>query len=89
MAEPYLSGRSSKAHDLAHRLAKRENRSITDIVERALEAYEMREAPRETAEAFYARLKALASTDIDLDELIRESHRLYCESSTHSNGAEI
>jgi hypothetical protein len=35
MAEPQLSARSAKAKDLAHRLARRENRSIADIVERA------------------------------------------------------
>ena len=40
MAAPQLSVRSSKARDLAHRLARRENRSIAEVVERALEAYE-------------------------------------------------
>lgn len=44
MAAPQLSVRSSKARDLAHRLARRENRSIAEVVERALEAYETREA---------------------------------------------
>ncbi len=38
MAEPQLSVRSAKARDLAHRLARREQRSIADIVERALES---------------------------------------------------
>jgi hypothetical protein len=47
MAEPQLSVRSAKARDLARRLARRENRSIADVVERALEAYEIREAGRE------------------------------------------
>src|SRR6516162_7172759 len=56
MAEPQLSVRSAKARDLARRLARREHRSIANIVERALEAYEMREAGREPAFAFYARL---------------------------------
>ena len=42
MAEPQLSVRSAKARDLAHRLARREHRSIADVVERALEAYEIR-----------------------------------------------
>jgi len=55
-AEPQLSVRSAKARDLARRLARRERRSIADIVERALEAYEIREAGREPASAFYARL---------------------------------
>jgi hypothetical protein len=41
-----LSVRSAKARDLARRLARREHRSIADIVERALEAYEIRESGR-------------------------------------------
>ena len=44
MAEPQLSVRSAKARDLARRLARREHRSIADVVERALEAYEIGEA---------------------------------------------
>lgn len=74
MAEPQLSVRSSKARDLAHRLARRENRTIADIVERALEAYEVRQTGREPAEAFYRRLSQDCGTDIDLEELIQE-HR--------------
>ena len=50
MAEPQLSVRSAKARDLARRLARREHRSIADVVERALEAYEIREAGREPDE---------------------------------------
>lgn len=73
MAEPQLSVRSSKARDLAHRLARRENRSIADVVERALEAYEIREAGREPASTFYRRLTAQAGTDIDLEAVIREN----------------
>jgi hypothetical protein len=72
MAEPQLSVRSAKARDLAHRLARRENRSIADVVERALEAYEERTAGREPPTAFYARLKASADADIDLEAVIRE-----------------
>ncbi len=75
MAEPQLSVRSAKARDLAHRLARRENRSIADVVERALEAYEMREAGREPASAFYARLSTSYGTDIDLEAIIRQSRR--------------
>lgn len=77
MAEPQLSVRSAKARDLAHRLARREKRSIADIVERALEAYEISEAGREPASAFYARLSANYGADIDLDALIRESRRAH------------
>ncbi|MEX4010308.1 plasmid stabilization protein [Neoaquamicrobium sediminum] len=75
MAEPQLCVRSSKARDLALRLALRENRSIADIVERALEAYEVRETGREAAAAFYARLAARSGTDIDLEAVVRESQR--------------
>jgi hypothetical protein len=75
MAEPQLSVRSAKARDLAHRLARRENRSIADIVERALESYEIREAGREAASAFYARLSAQVGTDLDLEEVIREGRQ--------------
>jgi hypothetical protein len=70
MAEPQLSVRSARARDLAHRLARRENRSIADIVERALEAYEVRETGREPASAFYQRIAADYGSDIDLEDLI-------------------
>ncbi|MGH6918212.1 MAG: plasmid stabilization protein [Geminicoccaceae bacterium] len=76
MAEPQLSVRSAKARDLAHRLARREKRSIADIVERALEAYEVREAGREPAASFYARLSATCGTDIDLEAVIRAARRV-------------
>ena len=75
MAEPQLSVRSARARDLAHRLARRENRSIADVVERALELYEMREAGREPAAAFYARLSAQSGTDLDLEAVIRAGRR--------------
>ena len=77
MPEPQLSVRSAKARDLAHRLARRERRSIADIVERALEAYEVRETGREAASSFYARLSNEFGTDIDLSAVIaeiRETH---------------
>ena len=77
MAEPQLSVRSAKARDLAHRLARREHRSIADIVERALEAYEVREAGREPAAAFYARLAEDYGSEIDLDALIRENRTVH------------
>jgi hypothetical protein len=75
MAEPQLSVRSAKARDLAHRLARRENRSIADVVERALEAYEERASGREPAAEFYARLRASEDVDIDLEAIIREGRR--------------
>jgi hypothetical protein len=73
MAKPQLLVRGARACDLARRLARRENRSIADIVERALEACEIREG-REPAPAFYARLSKESGTDIDLEAVIRE-HR--------------
>jgi hypothetical protein len=76
VAEPQLSVRSAKARNLAHRLARREHRSIADIVERALEAYEIREAGREPASAFYARLVSDYSSDLDLESLIRENRKI-------------
>ncbi len=79
MAEPRLSVRSAKARDLAHRLARRKKRSIADIVECALEAYEVREPEREPASAFYARIATNYGTDIDLEAVIRDARRLKAE----------
>ena len=73
MPEPQLSVRSAKARTLAHRLARREHRSIAAVVERALEAYEQREAGREPAAAFYERLARDCGCDIDLEAIVRES----------------
>src|SRR5579863_5725698 len=75
MAEPQLSVRSARARDLAHRLARRENRTIADVVERALESYEVRETGRESAKAFYARLAEAAEDDFDLEVVIRAGRR--------------
>jgi hypothetical protein len=75
MAEPQLSVRSAKARDLAHRLAQREKRTIAEIVERALEAYEIRETGREPAASFYARLSAQYGTDDDLEAIINENRK--------------
>jgi hypothetical protein len=76
MAEPQLSVRSAKARELARRLARREHRSIADIVERALEAYEIREAGREPASAFYARLANDYGSDLDLGVVIGEKRKI-------------
>ncbi|HEV2364286.1 MAG TPA: hypothetical protein VGS12_08845 [Caulobacteraceae bacterium] len=75
MARPQLSVRSARARELARRLARRERRSIADIVERALAAYEVREAGREPASTFYANLSSKHGTDIDLEAVIRQSRR--------------
>ena len=77
MAEPQLSVRSAKARDLARRLARRERRSIADVVERALEAYEIREAGREPASVFYARLENDYGSDLDLEAVIREHRKIH------------
>ncbi|TIM26586.1 MAG: plasmid stabilization protein [Mesorhizobium sp.] len=71
MVEPRLSVRSAKARDLAHRLARRENRSIADVVERALESYEVRQAGHEPASTFYARIASAYGVEIDLEAAIR------------------
>lgn len=66
MAEPQLSVRSAKARDLAHRLARRENRTIADVVERALEAYDLRKSGRQSADEFY---RGLSENGVDFDIL--------------------
>jgi len=52
------------------------DRSVADVVERALEAYEVREAGREPAQAFYARLSSECATDPDLQAIIDESRQI-------------
>jgi len=49
MPEPQLSVRSARVRDLAHELARRERRTVAEIVVRALEAYRSGEAPRDKA----------------------------------------
>ena len=75
MAKPQLSVRSARARDLAHRLARREKRTIADVVERALEIYEARVTGREPAAAFYGRLSANGVDDIDLEDIIKAARR--------------
>ena len=45
-------------------------------MERALEAYEIREAGREPVSAFYARLANDYGSELDLEALIRESRKI-------------
>ena len=71
MADSWLSVRSASAKDLAYRLAQRENCSITEIVERALELYATHQAQLEPAQSFYRRMSAEAGSDIDLETTIR------------------
>lgn len=75
MAEPQLSVRSARARDLAHRLARRENRTIADIVERALESYEAGQTGREPATTFYRRMATEAGVDIDLEAVIEQDRQ--------------
>ena len=75
MTEPQLSVRSARARDLAHRLARRENRTIAEIVERALAQYETRETGREPAETFYSRLRDDGVDDLDLEAEIQKNKR--------------
>ena len=75
MPEPQLSVRSSKALKLAHLLAKKERRSIAQVVERALELYAHVEPEREAASDFYARISREYETDVDLDAVIREGRK--------------
>lgn len=77
MSEPQLLVRSAKARDLAYRLARRENRTVVEVVERALEAYDLHEANKEPARDFYRRLVERAGTDIDLDAILREERKLH------------
>ena len=77
MAEPQLSVRSARARDLAHRLARREQRTVAEVVERALEAYEAAQAGREPAASFYARLSESYGTDIDLEAVQREQRQAH------------
>lgn len=74
MAEPQLSVRSARARDLAHRLARREQRTVAEVVERALEAYEATQAGREPAAQFYLRVSQAFGTDIDLEAVLRGQH---------------
>ena len=73
MAEPQLSVRSARAREMAHRLARRERRSVAEIVERALEACDIAQTGREPAQEFYAQVPRDFSADIDLEKVIREN----------------
>lgn len=72
MAEPQLSVRSARARDLARELARRERRSIAQVVEQALDLYARQTHEYESAADFYARIARENGTDLDLDAIIRE-----------------
>ncbi|MFN0194791.1 MAG: plasmid stabilization protein [Aestuariivirga sp.] len=81
MAEPQLSVRSARAKTLAHELARKERRSIAQVVEQALEQYarNSQEPPKETAKEFWERVvrenHIEGDADIDLDAIIRENRK--------------
>lgn len=75
MAEPQLSVRSARAREIAHRLARRERRSIAEVVERALTDYEIRETGRQSAADFHADLASNRHDDVDLEAVIQSARR--------------
>ena len=75
MSEPQLSIRSARARDLAHKLARQEGRTVSQVVVRALEAYDNKEADRESAAEFYTRLSRDYGNDLDLEAIIQEDRK--------------
>jgi hypothetical protein len=82
MPEPQLSVRSARARDLAHMLAKRERRTVAQVVELALERYargDSEQPSRSSWADFVDKLERLpvqpGDPDIDLEDVIRE-HRV-------------
>ena len=72
MKKPQIFIRHSKSCKLAHLLAKKENRTVAQVVERALELYAHHEPQREPAPDFFSRIAREYGTELDLDVLIRE-----------------
>jgi hypothetical protein len=75
MSEPQLSVRSARALKLAHLLAKKERRSIAQVVERALELYAHAPPEREVASDFYMRIAREYGADVDLAAVIRADRK--------------
>ena len=75
MTEPQLSVRSARARELAHKLAKRERRTVAQVVERALEKYAAQQTGRLPASQFYRELNRRYASDIDLESVIRENRK--------------
>jgi len=76
--KPQLSVRSAKALELAHRLARRERRTVASIVELALEEYEARHSGKRSAADFYRSLKVECSVESELDAMLdanRQPHK--------------
>ncbi len=77
MAEQQLSIRSTRARNLAHKLAKAEQRTVSQIVERALDAYGKTSLLQPTTDprVFWNTLiqnnHVEGDADIDLEKIIR------------------
>jgi len=72
---PQLSVRSAKARELAHRLARRERRTVATIVELALEEYEARHFGGQSAADFYRELQESCAAASELDELLEANRK--------------
>ena len=77
MPQPQLSVRSARARELAHSLAKRERRTVAEIVERALEEYAAHQTGRSPAAEFYQDLIRRFATDLDLEEILQSERRTH------------
>lgn len=81
MNEQVLTVDSELASDLVQRIANSEERSITDVVERALKAYALRspelirQVQAEPAALFYRRMSEQYGVDVDLAELANHGQR--------------
>ena len=79
MPQSQLSVRSTKAKELAHQIAKRERRTVSQVVELALESYANRVSQPNAfaspgAEGFWSRMSREFGGDVDLWEIIT-AHR--------------
>ena len=81
MSQSQLSIRSDKASSMAQKYAKEDRRTITQVVEIALELYgnQRSAAKKESADEFWDRLvrenHVEGEADIDLDAIIRENYK--------------
>jgi hypothetical protein len=65
MAEPQLSIRSARARDMAHRIARREGRTVANVVERALDLYAVASGERQSVQGFLAQVSGSLGDDVD------------------------
>ena len=64
-----------KAAAVIAKIGPREKRTVAEVVERALEAYDSAQTGREPASGFYARLSRQYGVDLDLDAVVRDARR--------------